>query len=70
MDKTFIFEQVRESGTEAIAQLVADYYTIGRDDEDSNIIIGSSAVSRRHAIISCCGSVWLYQDVGSTMDQV
>ena len=66
MDRTFILEQLTDDGSNIVAQLVADYYTIGRDDEESNIVINSSSVSRRHAIISCCGSMWLYQDVGST----
>lgn len=66
MNSTFILEQIEEGVSTPIAQLAGAYYTIGREAEDADIVIPNSAISRQHAILLSCGSVWLCQDVGST----
>ena len=66
MDSTFILEQVIDNELTLVATLNGDYYTIGREAEDADIVVEHASVSRQHGVIARFGSFLLFQDIGST----
>lgn len=58
-------ESIYNGQRSEIVTLPEGFVTLGREPENS-VVIDSTAVSRRHAIITSAGSHWLFRDLGST----
>lgn len=55
-----------ERGVVPLARLVGDYYEIGREPEESGIVLDSTAVSSVHGIFFNKENYWFFCDTGST----